>query len=31
VRDVANLVARRFLTVADGLRLIRVAARSEVP
>jgi Alpha/beta hydrolase domain len=31
IRDVASLVVRRFLTVPDGLRLIREAARSDVP
>jgi hypothetical protein len=31
VRDVARLVGRRLLTVADGLKLIREAARSDVP
>ena len=31
VRDVGDLVARRYLTVADGLSLIRDAARADVP
>jgi hypothetical protein len=31
VRDVLSLVARRFLTWADGRRLIREAARADVP
>jgi len=31
VRNVHGLVARRLLTVADGLELIREAARSDVP
>lgn len=30
-RDVSRLVVRRFLTLPDGLRLIRDAARSDVP
>jgi hypothetical protein len=31
VRDVARLVARRYLTPADGLRLIREAVAADVP
>ena len=31
IRNVLGLVADRFLTKADGLRLIREAALSEVP
>jgi hypothetical protein len=31
VRNVAGLVARRFLTAADGLKLIREAAEADVP
>jgi hypothetical protein len=31
VRDVARLVGQRFLTVPDGLKLIREAAHSDVP
>jgi hypothetical protein len=30
-RDTARLVADRFLTVPDGLRLIQEAARADVP
>jgi hypothetical protein len=30
-RDAARLVADRFLTVPDGLRLIQEAARADVP
>ena len=30
-RDTARLVADRFLTVPDGLRLIQEAARAKVP
>jgi hypothetical protein len=30
-RDTATLVADRFLTVRDGLRLIQEAARANVP
>ena len=31
VRDVGELVAQRYLNVADGLSLIRDAARADVP
>ena len=31
VRDVGELVAQRYLTVPDGLELIRDAARADVP
>ncbi|MFL5862777.1 MAG: alpha/beta hydrolase domain-containing protein, partial [Solirubrobacteraceae bacterium] len=31
IRDTARLVAERFLTVRDGLRLIRQAARANIP
>ena len=31
VRDVGTLVAQRYLTVPDGLELIRDAARADVP
>ncbi len=31
VRDVGDLVARRYLTLADGLELIGEAVRADVP
>ena len=31
IRNVLGLVANRFLTSADGVRLIREAVRSDVP